>query len=104
MMVLLLWGEGRWYSYTIGEVRHLQQSDYKDLTKKQALVEEEALEYIYPSSSGDDDGHRKLKSSSGVKNALAVLQDFHEEMASAVRDRWWDFFWACLSKYRDQMM
>lgn len=47
-----------------------------------------------------------LKSStdSQGQTATSLIADFHEKVATSVRDQWWSFFWAMVSKYRDQMM
>jgi hypothetical protein len=106
--------DGRWYQYTIKDVRALQTRIQQAIVSRQHDVEKKAVELIWGKKSKRDK-HRVLESAEGaaasaddqasnVQRAVEMLQTFHTDTAASVRDQWWDFFWAMTSKYRDQMM
>lgn len=85
----------RWYKYTIGDIRALQQTVQEDIQKQQADIETKAINILQSTSTDSTDPIGEVKS---------LLTDFHEKTTSQVREQWWDFFWSMVGKYRDQMI
>ena len=75
----------RWYKYTIGDIRSMQNKLETDLFSRQPVVEGQAVELIRTNHDA----------------AIQFLEKYQEDTATYVRDSWWDFFWVMVGKYRD---
>jgi hypothetical protein len=78
----------------------LQSSIEEEIFEKQAAMEAQAIVLLQTSSDSSDSSDSKAQAPS----AATLIADFQEETATRVRERWWSFFWAMVSKYRDMMM
>jgi len=85
----------RWYRHTIGDVVAFQKKLEAMMIARQQEAETFASNLMLRRGTSISMGREQTMA------AVASLGDFHEEIATTVRDAWWEFFFEMAGKYRD---
>jgi hypothetical protein len=100
----------KWYIHTIVDIQMHQEKLELEMFQKQAKIEKQAIEIIikynnsnkrYLTDLANLNENNELINNNDNLSVNKLLQEYQDEIAAKVKDKWWEFFYEMTSKYRD---